>query len=196
MFLIPIVTPSYFASPGCRRELEQFVKREDDTGFKELILPIYYIDTPQLQDQFEKASDLLAQTVADHNYEDIRELRHRSINSYEAKQKIKKLATALFDRLKGYARKQLSSPAMRAQFTVPTNGARSPREAFLSGTIENIPPGIHVWLVADTGAIYHPQGMQLSTDSGAFHRARVIIGGVNGGHLREFTVHVLSLIHI
>jgi hypothetical protein len=193
VFLVPIVTPSYFASDGCRRELEQFVKREYDTGFKELILPIYYITTQQLQDQFEKASDLLAQTVADHNYEDIRELRHRDITSYEAKQKIKKLATALFERLKGYARKQLSSPSMRASFTAPPNGAKSPRKAFLSGTIESIPPGIDVWLVVEIGALYHPQGTQLPTDSGAFHRAPVIIGGPNGGHLHEFTVHVLAV---
>jgi hypothetical protein len=185
VFLIPIVTPSYFASEGCRKELEQFVKREDDAGFKELILPIYYITAPQLQDQFKKASDLLAQTVADHNYEDIRDLRHRSITSYEAKQK--------FERLKRYARKQLSSPAMRAHFTAPPNGARSPRKAFLSGTIENIPPGIDVWLVVENGALYHPQGKQLPIDSGAFNRVPVTIGGDSGGHLHEFTVHALAV---
>jgi hypothetical protein len=173
--------------------LEQFVDRENHTGFKELILPIYYIDTRQLEDQFKKASDLLAQTVADHNYKDIRELRHRSITSYEAKQKIKELATALFERLKRYARKQLSSPAMRAHFTAPPNGARGPRIAFLSGTIENIPAWIDVWLVVATGTVYHPQGAQLPTDSGAFHRARVFIGGIKGDQLNEFTVHVLAV---
>ena len=193
VFLIPIVTPKYFASEDCRKELEQFVKRENDTGFKKLILPIYYITTPQLQDQFEKASDLLAQTVADHNYEDIRELRHLTITSYEAKQKITKLATALCERLKGYARKQLSSHAMRAHFTAPPNGARAPRKAFLSGTIENIPAGIDVWLVVESGALYHPQGAQLPTDSGAFHRARVTIGVPNDNQGREFTVHVLAV---
>jgi hypothetical protein len=193
VFLIPIVTPNYFASEGCRKELEQFVKRENDAGFKELILPIYYIDTPQLQDPVEKACDLLAQTVADHNFVDIRELRHLSITSYDAKQTIKKLATALFDRLKGYARKPLSSPAMRAQFTVPPNGAKVPRKAFLSGTIENVPAGIDAWLVVENGAVYHPQGAQLPTDSGAFHRAPVTIGGVNGENSREFTVHVLAV---
>lgn len=193
VFLIPIVTPSYFASESCRKELEQFVKREDDTSFKELILPIYYIATPQLQDQFKKASDLLAQTVADHNYEDIRELRHRSIASYEAKTKIEELATALFERLRRYARKQLSSPTMRAHFTAPPNGARSPRKAFLSGTIENIPPGIDVWLVVENGALYHPQGRRLPIESGAFDRAPVTIGGDKGGHAHEFTVHALAV---
>ena len=135
LFLIPIVTPSYFASEDCRKELEQFVDRENNTGFKEFILPIYYIDTPQLHDEFKKATDFLARTVADQNYEDIRDLRHRSIASYEAKQKIKELATALFERLKGYARRQLSSPAMRAHFTAPPNGARAPRQALPMFTI-------------------------------------------------------------
>jgi hypothetical protein len=93
----------------------------------------------------------------------------------------------------GYTRRQLSSPAMRAHFTAPPNGAKVRREAFLSGTIENIPPGIDVWLVADTGTLYHPQGMRLPTDTGAFHRRRVFIGGVNRDNLLEFTVHVLAV---
>jgi hypothetical protein len=193
VFLIPIITPSYFESEPCRQELMQFVDRENKTGFKEFILPIYYIETPQLEDKFKKATDLLAQTVADHNYEDIRDLRHRSIASYEAKQKIKKLATALFERLKGYARRQLSSPDMRANFTTPPNGARAPWRAFLSGTIENIPAGIDAWLVVESGGLYHPQGAQLPTDSGAFHRARVTIGLPNDKQGHEFTIHVLAV---
>jgi hypothetical protein len=46
VFLIPVITPNYFASEACRKELKQFVDREDATGFKEFILPLYYIDTP------------------------------------------------------------------------------------------------------------------------------------------------------
>ena len=93
----------------------------------------------------------------------------------------------------GYTRRQLSGPAMRAHFTAPPNGAKVPRKAFLSGTIENIPAGIDVWLVVENGAVYHPQGAQLPTDSGAFHRAPVTIGSVNSGHLHEFTIHVLAV---
>ena len=103
VFLIPIITPSYFASEPCRQELKQFVDRENAASFKELILPIYYIDTPQLEDEYKRETDLLAQTVAHHNHVDIRKLRHRDITSYDARQEIKKLATALFERLKGYA---------------------------------------------------------------------------------------------
>jgi hypothetical protein len=91
-----------------------------------------------------------------------------------------------------YNRRQLSSLAMRAHFTAPPSGARVPWKAFLSGTIENIPAGIDVWLVVENGPVYHPQGARLPTDSGAF-RAAVTIGGVNSGHLHEFTVHVLAV---
>jgi hypothetical protein len=192
VFLIPIITPSYFASEPCRQELKQFVDRENAAGFKEFILPIHYIDSLQLQDGYKKGTDLLAQTVADHNYVDIRGLRHRDIASFEVKKKIEKLAGALVGRLEGYARKQLSSPAMQADFTTPQNGARAPRKAFLSGTIANIPAGIDVWLVVETGAVYHPQGARLPTDSGRF-RAPVIIGLNNDNHGHEFTVHVLAV---
>jgi hypothetical protein len=190
VFLIPIITPSYFASEPCRQELKQFVDREDATGFRESILPIYYIDTPQLQDDFHKRTDYLAQKVAEHNYEDIRELRHRSIDSYEARQKIDKLGTALIGRLKTYARTQLSSPAMQAHFTSPPNGSKGPREALVSGALENVSAGTDVWLVVETGASYHPQ-RQLRTDKGTF-RERVIIGRKDADHGQEFTVHVLA----
>ena len=63
-------------------------------------------------------------------------------------------------------------------------------QAFLSGTIENIPAGINVWLVVETGTRYHPQ--HLPTDSGCF-RAPVIIGRKNDDHGHEFTVHVLAV---
>ncbi len=190
VFLIPIITPSYFASEPCRQELKQFVDRENTTGFREFILPIYYIDSPKLQDEFEKATDFLAQIVADHNYEDFRELRHRSITSFEAKQKIKKLASAFVIRLKGYARRQLSSPSMRAHFTVPPNGAKAPRKVLLSGNLEAISEGTDVWLVVETGALYHPQE-QLPKENGPF-RAPVIIGRINHDDMQEFTVHVLA----
>ena len=66
-FLIPIITPSYFKSEECRSELEQFVQREKDIGFSELILPLYYIES-QLGDQFVTRTDQLKRVVADHNY--------------------------------------------------------------------------------------------------------------------------------
>lgn len=192
VFLIPIITPSYFASEPCRQELKQFVDQENKTDFKESILPLYYIDTPQLQDEFEKATDILAQQVAAHNYIDIRQLRHRDINSYEVKQKLKELATAFVGRLNAHARRQLAVPAMRAHFTAPPNGAKVSRNPRLSGTLENISAGTEVWLVVEAGGVYHPQRL-LAADNGAF-QAPVVIGSRGSqdcGH--EFPVHALAV---
>ena len=192
VFLIPIITPSYFASQPCRQELNQFVEREKATGFKDFILPLYYIWTSELEDNFKKATDSLARIVAEHNFEDIKELRHHEINSYEVKQKITQLAKKLVGRLDGYALKQLSSPTMRAHFTAPTNGAQQPRKAAVSGIIENISAGTDVWLVVESGPRYHPQGNKLSTNSTAFEEF-VFIGRDNDDYGSEFLVHLLAV---
>ncbi len=44
VFLIPIITPSYFSSEFCLDELEYFLEREKSLNRKNLILPIHYID--------------------------------------------------------------------------------------------------------------------------------------------------------
>ncbi|MGO8788985.1 MAG: hypothetical protein ACLQVL_16590 [Terriglobia bacterium] len=102
-------------------------------------------------------------------------------------------STALLESLKGYANWQLTPPAMRAHFTAPPNGAKVPRKLLLSGTLENIPAGIDVWLVVETGTVYHPQHEALPTNSGAF-QAPVIIGGTsNEERGREFPVRMLAV---
>ncbi len=49
-FLIPILTPSFFKSDYCRGEVEKFLDREKQLDRNDLILPIYYFDTPLLND--------------------------------------------------------------------------------------------------------------------------------------------------
>jgi hypothetical protein len=190
LFLIPIITPSYFESEQCRRELKQFVDRENAAAvLKDLILPIYYISTPKLDDKFWKESDYLAQKVAKHNYVDIRKLRHRPIDHYDTKQKIDELASELMTRFKTHARTQLFSPDMQAHFDPPPNGEKAPRKTLLSGTLENVPAGVDVWLVVETGTVYHPQGQQLLTN---LFRESVIIGRKNADLGQKFTIHVLA----
>jgi len=38
-FLIPVVTPSYFRSPACKKEFDTFLVRENTLGEDRLILP-------------------------------------------------------------------------------------------------------------------------------------------------------------
>ncbi len=59
-FLIPILTPSNFASPACRREAREFLRYEEKAGRGNLILPIYMLETPILEELDQRAQDTLA----------------------------------------------------------------------------------------------------------------------------------------
>jgi hypothetical protein len=60
-FFIPVITPRYFKRVECRRELQFFASKAEVLGITELILPILYIDVPELRD--EEPSDPLMQLV-------------------------------------------------------------------------------------------------------------------------------------
>jgi CheY-like chemotaxis protein len=62
--LIPIITPLFFSSDACRDELKKFIRHEKDLGRNDLILPIYFVTTPSLEnpDQ-EDTNDPLAQEI-------------------------------------------------------------------------------------------------------------------------------------
>ena len=45
-FFIPVLTPRYFRSPECRRELQFFARQATRLGIKELVLPLLYVDVP------------------------------------------------------------------------------------------------------------------------------------------------------
>jgi TIR domain len=42
--LIPIITPTYFESEPCLRELEQFIEKENILGRQDLVIPIYFVE--------------------------------------------------------------------------------------------------------------------------------------------------------
>lgn len=92
-FLICIITPRFFMSDSCRNELERFVAREREIGRSDLILPVYYIDCPVLNEECRRDADPLAQLIGTRNYVDWRELRFESIDSPQAKKMLAKLAT-------------------------------------------------------------------------------------------------------
>jgi parallel beta-helix repeat protein len=74
-FLIPIITPGFFNSVPCREELGSFVEWERKLDRNDLILPVYYVDTPLLNDAELRATDPLAEVIASRQYADWRELR-------------------------------------------------------------------------------------------------------------------------
>lgn len=90
--LIPVITPSFFKSQACREELEKFLRREKELNRNDLILPLYYVDTPLMNDAIRRANDLLAQAIASHQYADWRHLRFELFASPEIGRAIEKLA--------------------------------------------------------------------------------------------------------
>src|SRR6267378_1013419 len=53
--LFPIVTPSYFSSEGCCKEILAFEQRQANLGKDDLILPIYYLPNEPMNESDEDA---------------------------------------------------------------------------------------------------------------------------------------------
>jgi parallel beta-helix repeat protein len=98
-FLIPIITPNFFKSDYCRSELKQFLEREKNLGREDLILPVYYIETPLLEDSIRRKDDELAQIINERQYVDWRELRFEPFDSSETRKKMAALAVQIRDAL-------------------------------------------------------------------------------------------------
>lgn len=43
--LIPIITPTYFESDACLRELKSFIEKENTLGRQDLVIPIYFVES-------------------------------------------------------------------------------------------------------------------------------------------------------
>jgi len=129
LFLIPILTPSFFQSEACRDELERFLSREAKLNRNDLILPIYYIDYPLFNDPTQRASDRLAETLSTHQYFDWRELRVEPYTSPQAWRMLAQLAVQVRDAL-GRVRGPSPAPGMAAGGAPRSrSGRRLAREA-------------------------------------------------------------------
>lgn len=95
--LLVIITPGFFRSHACREEVERFLARERELGRDDLILPVYYVSTPELEDPARGKADELARVLASRQYADWRELRFESLNSPVVRRAIAQLATRMRD---------------------------------------------------------------------------------------------------
>lgn len=75
VFLIVILTPSYFQSQPCCDEYELFREREKKLGRNDLILPVYYVECDELEEPTIWESNLWAKDLSERQYEDWRSLR-------------------------------------------------------------------------------------------------------------------------
>ena len=98
-FLIPIITPSFFKSQYCRDELSRFLEIEQKLGRSDLILPVYFIETPHINDESKKNEDELAQIITSRQYADWRTLRFEDLDSRAVRRALAELAGQIRDTL-------------------------------------------------------------------------------------------------
>jgi len=98
-FLLVFLTPNFFGSQECAREVKRFLIRERRLGRQDLILPIYYISTPQLDSPESYATDRMARTLAARQYFDWREYRFEPFSAPETRRAMAKLALRIRDAL-------------------------------------------------------------------------------------------------
>lgn len=95
--LLVIITPGFFRSRPCRVEVERFLARERELGRDDLILPVYYVDTPEMEDPARREADGLAQVLASRQYVDWRALRFKTFKSPVVRKAIAQLAIRMRD---------------------------------------------------------------------------------------------------
>lgn len=88
-FFIPIITPRYFLSPECRRELLGFWAEAKRSDVVQLLLPVYYVTVPGLRDD---ATDEAMALVASRQWVDLREMRFFEEDSGQYRHTINLLA--------------------------------------------------------------------------------------------------------
>lgn len=110
VFLIPILTPSYFQSQPCREEYERFREREKKLGRNDLILAVYYVECDELEDTAIRESNPCAKDLSERQYEDWRSLRWEPLTSPTIGRAFERLAKQIKQALKIAPPKPVSRP--------------------------------------------------------------------------------------
>jgi hypothetical protein len=102
-YFLAFVSPGYVKSEECRRELERFLEIEEAAGHSDLILPIYFIETPEWTDPDSAETPHVARlvrTLKTRQTPDFRLLRGKPLADLEVAAEIRRLAGQLTARLR------------------------------------------------------------------------------------------------
>jgi hypothetical protein len=134
-FLFPVITPGFFKSTACRDELKRFLDREKQLRRKDLILPIYYVDTPLLSNAAKRKADELGSLIADRQHADWRDLRFEPLDSPHVGRVLAKLAKEVVDALERPTGNAASKGELPQQ-TVEPKATRHHADQRLNETID------------------------------------------------------------
>lgn len=125
-FLIPIITPGFFQSTACRDELEKFFERETELERNDLILPVYYVDCPLVNEKEKQESDPLAKVIADRQYTDWRDYRFDPLTTPQVARALAKAAVDIRDALDRSAESMGGTTQLAASLETVEDVAESP----------------------------------------------------------------------
>jgi hypothetical protein len=118
LFLIPVVTPGYFLSKACKEEYDAFKAVQINPGAEGVILPIHYVDTPELLDSASRAGNPWAEDLARNQWVDWRRLRLYKRESRSVAKQVTEMARQIVRRLRrlDVLPQQLPSAPLRLRF--------------------------------------------------------------------------------
>lgn len=134
-FFIPVLTPRYFQSVECRRELNHFVRRAKSLGLEGLIMPLMYVDVPGFR-QDPPSDDAIA-LIKPFQWEDWTRLRYVSSDAEEYRMAVGRMAERL---AAATAIADQTNIAEAALALVDEDSDDSPGELDLMGQAERVMP--------------------------------------------------------
>jgi hypothetical protein len=185
-FFIPLITPLYFKRPECRRELLTFVGQAQSLGAIDLVLPILYVNVPDLT---EENPDEACALIARMQYFDWRGIRLCAENSAEYRRGINSLAMRLAEISQSH--EQSGQPSMAAQ-----NADDGEEEEGLFDLLEAIQEKLPTWeeYTDDSSTIWEQIHVILRS---YFERVKKV-GSASGPQLnlmRKAALEVEPLVH-
>lgn len=112
-FLIPMLTPSFFQSPTCRKEFETFSLKERQLGLQRLILPVVYVTCDELGPDFPQGADPIAEVVKSRQWTDWRPFRFKELSDPEVSSAIADLAIQIKEGIRELERELLAEAESR-----------------------------------------------------------------------------------
>jgi parallel beta-helix repeat protein len=95
-FFIPIITPSFFESNNCLDELRLFLEHEVALNRRDLILPIYYIECPQIENG-DPTGDELISAIKSRQWRVWTHLRNKSFDQSRVRDELANFAIEIRD---------------------------------------------------------------------------------------------------
>lgn len=128
--LIPVLTPNFFRSKFCRQEVKRFLEREKQLSRRDLILPIYYVSCPALENPATQRKNALASEIATRQHIDCRHLRAKSFRAVAVRNALNKMALQICESTKRVKTQQRTRPTSIQPDPFPSN--EEPDEELLS----------------------------------------------------------------